>query len=53
MYEKGLRYMFGLSALFIVFQISLAYYMIYLRSKENLNGGKLSKLFIHKKMSRE
>ena len=53
MYEKGLRYMFGLSALFIVFQISLAYYMIYLRSKENLNGGKLSKLFIYKKMSRE
>ena len=35
MYEKGLRYMFGLSALFMVFQISLAYYMIYLRNKEN------------------
>ena len=33
MYEKGLRYMFGLSALFMVFQISLAYYMIYLRKK--------------------
>ena len=32
MYEKGLRYMFGLSALFMVFQISLAYYMIYLRN---------------------
>lgn len=34
MYEKGLRYMFGLSALFMVFQISLSYYMIYLRKKE-------------------
>lgn len=38
MYEKGLRYMFGLSALFMVFQISLAYYMIYLRK----NGEKIS-----------
>ena len=35
MYEKGLRYMFGLSSLFMVFQISLAYYMIYLRKKQN------------------
>ena len=35
MYEKGLRYMFGLSALFMIFQISIAYYMIYLRRKEN------------------
>ena len=34
MYEKGLRYMFGLSALFMVFQISLSYYLIYLRKKE-------------------
>ena len=34
MYEKGLRYMFGLSAIFMVFQISLAYYMIYLRQKK-------------------
>lgn len=34
MYERGLRYMFGLSALFMIFQISLAYYMIYLRNKE-------------------
>ena len=31
MYKKGLRYMFGLSALFMVFQISLSYYIIYLR----------------------
>ena len=31
MYEKGLRYMFGLSALFMIFQIGIAYYMIYLR----------------------
>lgn len=34
MYEKGLRYMFGLSALFMIFQISLSYYMIYLRKRE-------------------
>lgn len=33
MYEIGLRYMFGLSACFMIFQISLAYYMIYLRKK--------------------
>ena len=34
MYEIGLRYMFGLSALFMIFQISIAYYMIYLRKRE-------------------
>ena len=34
MYEIGLRYMFGLSALFMIFQISTAYYMIYLRKRE-------------------
>lgn len=37
MYEKGLRYMVGLSAFFMIFQISLAYYMIYLRKGENKN----------------
>lgn len=31
MYEKGLRYMFGLSAFFMIFQISLAYGLIYMR----------------------
>lgn len=35
MYEIGLRYMFGLSAIFMIFQIALGYYMIYLRNKEN------------------
>ena len=35
MYEIGLRYMFGLSALFMIFQISIAYYMIYLRKRES------------------
>lgn len=40
MYEKGLRYMFGLSALFMIFQISLAYYMIYLRKREKKHGSK-------------
>lgn len=34
MYEIGLRYMFGLSAFFLIFQIGLAYYLIYLRKKE-------------------
>lgn len=33
MYEMGLKYMFGLSALFMIVQISLAYYLIYLRKK--------------------
>ncbi len=34
MYEIGIKYMFGLSAIFMIFQIGLAYYLIYLR---NLN----------------
>ena len=34
MYEIGLKYMFGLSALFMMFQISIAYYLISLRKKE-------------------
>lgn len=34
MYEIGLKYMLGLSALFMVFQISIAYYLISLRKKE-------------------
>ena len=33
MYEMGLKYMFGLSALFMIVQISLAYYLIYFRKK--------------------
>ena len=36
MYETGLRYMFGLSAVFMLIQISLAYYLIHLRRK-NIN----------------
>ena len=31
MYGNGLKYMFGLSAVFIVFQLGISYYMIYLR----------------------
>lgn len=31
MYEKGLKYMFGLSAFFMIFQIALACQLIYLR----------------------
>lgn len=34
MYEKGLRYMFGLSAVFMIFQIGLAYYLIHLRKTD-------------------
>lgn len=34
MYEIGLRYMFGLSAIFMVLQIGIAYYLIYLRKME-------------------
>ena len=34
MYEIGLRYMFGLSAIFMIFQIGLAYYLIHLRKME-------------------
>ena len=36
MYEMGLKYMFGLSALFMIVQISLAYYLIYLRKKKKI-----------------
>ena len=34
MFECGLRYMFGLSAFLMIFQIGLAYYLIYLRKNE-------------------
>ena len=34
MYDMGLKYMFGLSALFMIFQIGIAYYLIYLRRVE-------------------
>ncbi len=37
MYNIGLKYMFGLSALFMIFQICLAYYLIYLRKENNVN----------------
>lgn len=33
MYEIGLRYMFGLSAFFMIFQLWLSYYLIHLRLK--------------------
>lgn len=36
MYEIGLRYMFGLSAIFMIFQLGIAYYLINLRKKEKL-----------------
>lgn len=35
-YNMGIRYMLGLSAFFMIFQISIAYYAIYLRNKESI-----------------
>lgn len=40
MYEIGLKYMFGLSAIFMIFQIGLAYYLIYLRKLEKYRMNK-------------
>ena len=37
MYEKGLKYMFGLSAFFMIFQITLAYQLIYKRKHTQKN----------------
>lgn len=37
MYEKGLKYMFGLSAFFMIFQITLAYQLIYKRKQTPKN----------------
>lgn len=34
MYNYGINYMLGLSSIFVAFQLSLAYYLIYLRKKE-------------------
>lgn len=36
MYEIGLKYMFGLAAIFMIFQIGLAYYLIHLRRVEKV-----------------
>lgn len=36
MYEIGLKYMFGLSGIFLIFQISIAYYLIYLRESKGV-----------------
>ncbi len=38
MYGLGLRYMFGLSAIFMILQIGLAYYLIHLRRLEKTNN---------------
>ena len=37
MYWLGIPYMLGLSAFFMIFQISYAYYLIYLRGQEKMN----------------
>ena len=36
MYEKGLKYMFGLSAFFMIFQIAITYKLIYMRKHPEL-----------------
>lgn len=38
MYEIGLRYMFGLSAFFMIFQIGLAYYLIHMRKRRAVDN---------------
>lgn len=37
-YNFGIRYMLGLSSFLMIFQIGLAYYLIFLRRKEKENG---------------
>lgn len=37
MYWLGIPYMLGLSAFFMIFQISYAYYLVYLRGQEKMN----------------
>lgn len=44
MYEKGLKYMFGLSAFFMIFQIALAYKLIYMRKNTQPKISKFKKL---------
>lgn len=44
MYEKGLKYMFGLSAFFMFFQIALAYKLIYMRKHTQSKTSKFKKL---------
>lgn len=41
MYKIGIRYMLGLSSLFLFFQIGLAYYLIYLRKNKKSKQEKL------------
>lgn len=38
-YNFGIPYMLGLSGIFMIFQIGIAYYLIYLREKELNNNG--------------
>ena len=33
-YKMGIRYILGLSAFFMIFQLIISYYLIYLRKKE-------------------
>lgn len=46
MYEIGLRYMLGLSAIFMLFQITLAYYLIYIRKKSDVQNENRMKIYI-------
>lgn len=42
-YPLGIPYMLGLSAFFMIFQMSFAYYLVYLRKKEEANESQLQK----------
>lgn len=41
MYENGLKYMFGLSAFFMTFQLFLCYRLIYMRKKKEKNNTRI------------
>ena len=42
-YPLGIPCMLGLSAFIMIFQISFAYYLVYLRKKEEVNESQLQK----------
>lgn len=53
MYAAGLRYMFGLSAFFMIFQIGIAYYLIYLRKNNTSNDKIKNRKRLYNEYSRE
>lgn len=52
MFEIGLKYMFGLSAVFMIFQLALAYWLIYIRKNQFARGDVIKNLdYKEKKLS--